>query len=197
MAKKPKQESELFTLSKSDLQYALMLADQVEEFKKKMPWILEMAQKVQSEYALHPNRAIPEFYLPEPTYEISNNELVEEINRLRDEIAKMHSGSVISYDTKTGAMTRTINGRTIEHVFVSGTKQRKLVDVLIESRSYVTTVDLVKITDSNNSQSISKMVGTVRDLIDNKFGFPKKFFIVNTPKEGYRINPRVELQIIS
>ncbi len=197
MAKELKQKSELFTLSKSDLQYALMLADQVEEFKKSIPWILEIAQKAQSEYNLRSKRAFPDLYVPEPVYEVSNSELIEEISRLRDEITKMHSGSVISYDIKTGSMTRTINSRTIEHVFVSGTKQKKLLNILIERRSFVSSTELMEIIDSKNIQSLSKMVGTVRDFIDTKFGFPEKFFIISTPKAGYRINPKVELQVIS
>ncbi len=196
MTKKSSSEKNLFTLSQSDLAYALMLAKQVEEFKEKIPGILKIAQEAHAEIERFSKPMLSDIRLPEPVYEASNNELLDEINRLRAEIKNSHSTHIVTYNQNNGILTCHIGNEVIEHPFERGSKQRKLVDALTEKKSFVSTPELLEITGSKNTIALSKLVGTVRDLIDNKFGFQDKFFIVNTPKSGYRINPKIKVRII-
>lgn len=183
MSKKPQANNDLHTLSRSDLTFALNAAEQI---KKSLTAIQSYS-----------NPLSPELRIIQPTYETSNNALLEEIDKLRAEIKNGYSGRVVTYSKKDGVLTCNIGNKTIDHTFVRCSKQKKLIDALTAKRSFVSTEDLLEITDSSNSQALSKLVGTVRDIVDNSFGFESKFFIINTRKSGYRINPKIEMRVIS
>lgn len=98
--------------------------------------------------------------------------------------------------SRSGHITRTIDGTTLEHNFESDGFKKEILLILRENDSYVQTKDLKQRTGSKSTESVAKTIAAINSVLKAKLQLPTKEKIIESKRaSGYRLNPLYNIVI--
>ncbi len=105
------------------------------------------------------------------------------------------SGVVIIYDTKEGSLDRNLGGKYYSHALSENGKRKKLLDILLERKSYVQTKELEDLLSCPTSKAVAKIVQTFNDYAINNLRLDDNMKLIQGKKgSGYHINPKIRIE---
>ena len=98
--------------------------------------------------------------------------------------------------SRTGRITRSVDGTTLEHDFESDGFKKDILFMLHEHDGYVPTLDIQKRLGSKSTESVSKTIAAVNAVLRVKLQLPKKQDMIESKRgSGYRLNPMYNIVI--
>lgn len=136
--------------------------------------------------------------IPVARRDTTQQEILKELKILNQKklAQKQPIGSeiVITYDAHEGALTRTIDGKPYSYSFTGNAKRKKLFELFRQKKSYMQLKELKVLLTSPTTDSVSTMIKTLNEKVDQKLHLSKLKIIIAKPGSGYRINPRVIIE---
>ncbi len=92
--------------------------------------------------------------------------------------------------SRSGRITRTVDGATFEHDFKSDGFKKDILFMLDENDGYVQTRDIQKRLGSKSAASVPKTTAAINTALRTKLKLPKKQDVIESKRvSGYRLNP--------
>jgi hypothetical protein len=126
-------------------------------------------------------------------------DILEELQELNKNhkrlLSSQEDSNVIIYDVESGTLDRNLGGKIFSYDLTANGKRKKLLDVLLERKTYIQTKDLEAILSCPSSQAVAKIVQTFNDYAINTLRLQKKTKLIQGKKgSGYRINPKIHIE---
>jgi hypothetical protein len=102
---------------------------------------------------------------------------------------------VITYDTIDNSLNRNTGGKTFSYDLSEDGKRKKLLDILSTKKGYVQTDELRDSLKCPTNQAVAKIAQTFNDYATNALRLKKIKMIQGKKGSGYRINPKIVLEI--
>jgi hypothetical protein len=103
--------------------------------------------------------------------------------------------TVVIYDRTDNSLNRTIGGKTFSYDLSEDGKRKKLLDILSIKKGYVKTDELRDSLKCPTNPAVAKIVQTFNDYATNALRLKKIKMIQGKKGSGYRINPKIVLEI--
>ncbi len=98
--------------------------------------------------------------------------------------------------SRSGHITRTVDGSTFEHDFESDGFKKEILVMLHENDGYVQTKDLKQRTGSKSTESVAKTIAAINNVLRAKLQLPVKEKVIGSKRaSGYRLNPLYNIVI--
>jgi len=118
------------------------------------------------------------------------------VNAKKEKVSQVQSSDVvIMYDTNDISLNRIIDGKVYSYDISENGKRKKLLDLLLNKKSYVQTEDLRSFLGCPTNPAVAKIVQTFNDYATNTLRLKKIKMIQGKKGSGYRINPKIVLEI--
>lgn len=90
---------------------------------------------------------------------------------------------------RNGRIRRSVDDSILEHNFEDDGFKKGILFALWEQGDYVKTADLKRHLGSKSSESVSKMIGSINDILKEKLQLPKNQKLIESKRgSGYRLN---------
>jgi hypothetical protein len=100
--------------------------------------------------------------------------------------------------SRSGRITRTIDGTVLEHEFESDGFKKDILFMLHEHDGYMPTREIQKRLGSKSAESVSKTIAAINTVLRIKLQLPKKQDVIESKRaSGYRLNPLYNIVIIN
>ncbi|MBY0473104.1 HTH domain-containing protein [Patescibacteria group bacterium] len=92
--------------------------------------------------------------------------------------------------SRSGRITRTIDGTALEHEFDSDGFKKDILFMLHEHDGYIPTRDIQKRIGAKSTEVVSKTIAAINTVLHTKLQLPKKQDVIESKRgSGYRLNP--------
>ncbi len=100
--------------------------------------------------------------------------------------------------SRSGRITRTIDGTVMEHEFESDGFKKDILFMLHEHDGYMPTEDIRKRLGSKSAAAVSKTIAAVNSVLRTRLQLPKKQDVIESKRgSGYRLNPLYNIVIVN
>lgn len=168
-------------------------AEVTEHIRKVAQPVIEQIARVQDQFQMFkPKKYVMKYYRP-----IEHDILYElkELNKNTKKSARLHQDdTVIIYSTKDGSLDRNIGGKCFSYDLTENGKRKKLLDILLDTGTYIKTEKLRDFLDCPTNQAVAKIVQTFNDYASNSLRLKKIKVIDGKKGSGYRINPNIHIE---
>ena len=131
----------------------------------------------------------------EPSYEI-----VSILNEIKDQnTVKKKEVGIFIFNTNDKSLEYSTKTRSFTNKFSEMGMIYKLVKKLIDTEGFRQTRFLREDIGSKSNESVRKKIGEFNEKIRNEFKLDKDFYLITSDpgaSVGYRINPKIKIQVI-
>lgn len=98
--------------------------------------------------------------------------------------------------SRSGRITRAVDGSTFEHDFESDGFKKEILFTLLQHDGYVQTDELKRRIGSKSTESVAKTIAAVNNVLKVKLQLPAKEKVIESKRaSGYRLNPLYNIMI--
>lgn len=172
---------------------------QVELIQKQLAPTLEQITKIQKQFESLPERTslfsehnIIAYQRP---VEYLILDQLKELNKKKSSQSVEQSDFVINYDSQNGLLSRNIDGKVFPYNINNLGKRKKLFDLLLRRNSYIKTEELRDKLGSPTIEAVYKLIEAIKRNTATKLKISKIPLIENREGLGYRLNPKITIEI--